>query len=488
MVRHGLAFVILALAQAIWFSASPSFAADQFDEADDEIRQQLTERIDKRRPVQPTTIDIRGWPLTLSGSYEIKLDNLRPANSRAELGRRDRLLLDHGVEGEAFYRLNSQLSLFAQLHLTQEKDLHSGRFERIADHYLERGEMWLYDKNIGGSNFSLEIGRLNFEDDRRWWWDKNLDALRVSHETDNVEITLALAQEIAGDRSDRADIAPEQQRVRRLIGEANWDWRRHHTLQFLLLHQNDGSRRNAVGHRVDNKRRDESDATLIWIGARASGAFDLAERGMIGYWLDAAWLRGKERRSEFNLIDADRSVVANVAQRKVRGWGFDSGVSWFIPARYETRLYAGYAYGSGDPNPGDETDRAFRQTGLATNEAGFGGAQRFPHYGIGLNPQLSNLKIVTLGAGLNILKSSSVDLVFHRYQLANSADAQRNARVDGALSGKNVGSGVDLVLAIEEWERLEFELSVSAFRAGSGFGENAGKRSYFGFAGMRIAF
>lgn len=164
--------------------------------------------------------------------------------------------------------------------------------------------MWLYDKNIGNSNFSLEIGRLNFEDDRRWWWDKNLDALRVSHETDNVEITLALAQEIVGDRSDRADIAPEQQRVRRLIGEANWDWRRHHTLQFLLLHQNDGSRRDAVGHRVDNKRGDESDATLTWIGARANGAFDLAERGTIGYWLDAAWLRGKERRSEFNLIDA----------------------------------------------------------------------------------------------------------------------------------------------------------------------------------------
>ena len=489
MIRRVLAVVLLPWAQAFCFTVTLSFAADdQIDDAGDELRKQLTERIDQRRPLQPTTFEVRGRLLTVSGSYEINLDNLRPANSRAELGRRDRLLLDHGVEAEAFYPLNSQWSLFAQLHLTQEKDLHAGRFERIADHYLERGEMWLYANNMGGSNFSLDIGRLDFEDDRRWWWDKKLDALRVSHETDHVEIVLAIAQEIASDRSDRSDIAPGQQRVRRLIGEATWDWQRNHALQFFLLHQNDGSLRDAVGNRVDNKRRDESDATLTWIGARASGAFDLAERGTIGYWLDAAWLRGKERRSEFNLIDADRSVVANHAQRKVRGWGFDSGVSWLIPTRYETRLYAGYAYGSGDPNPGDETDRAFRQTGLATNEAGFGGAQRFPHHGIGLNPELSNLKIVTLGAGLNILKSSSVDLVFHRYQLANSADALRNARVDGALAGKNVGSGVDLVLAIEEWERLEFELSVSAFRAGSGFGENAGKRSYFGFAGMRIAF
>ena len=90
MVRRGLAFAFLAWAQAIWFSASLSFATDQVDEADDDIRQQLTERIDKRRPVQPTTIDIRGRPLILSGSYEINLDNLRPANSRAKLGHRDR--------------------------------------------------------------------------------------------------------------------------------------------------------------------------------------------------------------------------------------------------------------------------------------------------------------------------------------------------------------------------------------------------------------
>jgi alginate production protein len=197
---------------------------------------------------------------------------------------------------------------------------------------------------------------------------------------------------------------------------------------------------------------------------------------------------GTERRTEFTAMDADRSVVTNVARRHIRGWGFDTGISWLLPTRQPTRLYGGYAYGSGDANTQDNTDHAFRQTGLATNEAGFGGAQRFAHYGIGLNPELSNLKVVTVGAGLNLLQSSSIDLVYHRYRLANSAESLRNARIDGTLVGKNIGSGVDLVIAIEEWERLEFEFSVSAFRAGRGFGEGAGKRSYFGFAGMRIAF
>ncbi len=489
MVRRVLALFLLAWAQAFLFPATLSYAEEEAEEeSDDELRKRLTERVDKRRPVQPFSIDVRGRPLTITGGYEVNLDYLRPANSKAELGRRDRLLLDHGVETEAYYSLNPQLSLFAQVHLAQEKDLISGRFERIADHYLERGEMWIHDKNIGGSNFSVDIGRLDFEDDRRWWWDKKLDALRVSHESEEAEITLALAQELASERSDRNDIAPEQQRVRRLIGEVSWDWHRHHALQFFLLHQHDGSRQEAIGDLIENKHRDESDATLTWIGARASGAFDLAARGVIGYWLDTAVVRGKERRLALESIDTTQNVVKNFARQRIRGWGYDTGVSWIIPARWETRLYAGYAYGSGDSSPEDGADRAFRQTGLATNEAGFGGVQRFAHYGIGLNPELSNLKIATIGAGFNFLKSSSIDLVYHRYRLAHSSQALRNARVDTPLAGKDIGNGIDLVLAIEEWERFEFEFSVSAFRAGRAFGGDAGKRSYFGFAGMRIAF
>lgn len=489
MVRRAVALILLVCAQAFLGVATLSHGQEEEeDESDDELRNRLTDRVDKRRPVQPFRIDILERPLTITGNYEINLDYLRPANGKAELGRRDRLLLDHGVEAEAFYPLNPQLSLFAQLRLAQEKDLLSGRFAKISDRYVERDEMWLYAQHLGGSNFSLDIGRLAFEDDRRWWWDQTLDALRVSHELDNVEITLAFAQELASERSDRDTIAPEQQRVRRLIGEASWDWRRDHALEFFLLHQNDGSRRDTVDDVVKDKRRDESDATLTWIGARASGAFDLAQRGVIGYWLDTAVVRGKERRLEFESIDAHQSVVESVVQQRIRGWGYDTGVNWILPARWETRLYAGYAYGSGDSNPENSVDHAFRQTGLFTNEAGFGGVQRFSHYGIALAPELSNLKIITLGAGVNFLKSSSIDLVYHHYRLAHAAESLRNASVDGTLVGKDIGSGIDLVLAIEEWERLEFEFSVSAFRAGRGFGDDAGKRSYFGFAGMSIAF
>ena len=43
----------------------------------------------------------------------------------------------------------------------------------------ERGETWLYMSHLFGSNFSLQVGRQNLREPRSWWWDKDLDALRL---------------------------------------------------------------------------------------------------------------------------------------------------------------------------------------------------------------------------------------------------------------------------------------------------------------------
>ncbi len=44
------------------------------------------------------------------------------------------------------------------------------------------------------------------------------------------------------------------------------------------------------------------------------------------------------------------------------------------------------------------------------------------------------------------------------------------------------------MLAIEEWQHLEFELIISAFRAGPAFGKEHGTWSYGGALAMRISF
>lgn len=107
-----------------------------------------------------------------------------------------------------------------------------------------------------------------------------------------------------------------------------------------------------------------------------------------------------------------------------------------------------------------------------------------------LDPELSNLKVLTVGGGISLLRSSSLDLVYHKYRLVESATFLRGARLDDTLTGEHRGLGdeIDIVLALEEWERVEFEFIASAFRAGRAFGGDEGRWSYRGFAAMRIAF
>jgi hypothetical protein len=350
--------------------------------------------------------------------------------------------------------------------------------------------MWLYSENIAGTHLNFDVGRLDFEDDRRWWWDDELDAARIAYERETFEIALAAARELGPDHSDQSDVDPDDERVFRLIGEGSWEWTPNHAVEAFLLYQDDHSRTESLETVVDAEREDGSDGRLTWIGARLTGVFDFETRGILGYWLDTALVVGDEKVIEYEELSRKQSQVEDLTRRDVRGWGLDAGVSWMLPLAWEPRVYAGYAFGSGDSTPEAGDDHSYRQTGIATNEAGFGGVERFAVYGIALDPELSNLGILTIGAGLSLLRSSSLDLVYHHYQLAEPAFVLRDSRLDSVLDGEHrkAGDGIDLVLAVEEWERFEFDLGVSAFRAGEAFGREKGTWSYGGFVVLTLAF
>ncbi len=463
---------------------------EAFEDEESDLRQRLTEREDKRRPLKPWSTEVAGHPLMISGEYELELAYFRRRILGEAVRQPHRFLLEQGLEVEAFYSFGRPLSLFAQFRVGMEEDLLSHTLDEVSGFYVERGELWLYSENIAGTHLNLDVGRLHFEDERRWWWDEELDAVRTAYETENVEISLALARELAPSRSDLNHIDPEHDRVLRLIGEASWDFRPNHTLELFLLHQNDHSPAERLGQVMSFEREDESDARLTWLGARLMGVFDLRAQGILGYWFDTALVRGEERFVEFEDFSRRHSVAEAILRRDVNGWAVDAGLSYILPLAWEPRFFAGYAIGSGDATPEAGDDRAFRQTGLHANEAGFGGVERFGHYGFLLDPELSNLRILTLGVGISLLRSSSLDLVYHRYRMLEPSSFLRDSRLEIALTGerRDLGCGVDLVLALEEWERLEFTFIGSAFRAGHAFGTHAGTWSYGGFVAMRIAF
>ena len=175
-------------------------------------------------------------------------------------------------------------------------------------------------------------------------------------------------------------------------------------------------------------------------------------------------MRGEERALDFGDPVDGRVEIEDIARHDVSGWAFDVGLDWLLPLPWEPRVFAGYAFGE----RGVPSDRRRRP-----NEAGFGGVERFHSYGLLLQPELANLGIVTAGAGIALFRSSSLDLVYHYYRLVEPAEELRDSLLQFQLDGEHraLGHGVDLVLAVEEWERFEFDIAVSALRTSNAFGE-----------------
>lgn len=456
------------------------------------LREQLTEREDETRVEKPWTVNLFGHPLTVLGQYEAALEYFDQLALGDVTNHYGQLLLEQEIELEAFYTLGPWLSFFVQPRLIWEEDLDSETPDAVSDIFVERGEMWLDSRNIAGLPLSLEVGRLNFEDDRLWWWDEDLDAVRIIYENrpETFEVALAAAQELFSARSDRSFVEPENEEVFRVIAESCWDWSPNHAVEFFGLYHYDHSRTEHAGTILNADREDESDAELFWFGIRASGARDFEKHGVLGYWLDTGGVVGDERLLETDEISPEKNVVDEVRSLDVCGWGLDAGVTYVFPVAADPRITVGYAFGSGDKNDDNRTDHAFRQTGLQGNETAFGGVQRFKGYGRILEPELSNLSIVTAGVGCSLFKWSSLDLLFHDYRLVMHADDLRDSKLEAELTSEHreLGQGVDLVLAIEEWTRVEFEISASTFRAGQAFGSDAGEWIFGTFAAVRVAF
>jgi hypothetical protein len=467
-------------------------AAAEESEAEEEaeLRERLTEREDQRRPEDPWSVEVFGRPLTVSGEYEVVFELADQVELGAFSRKASRALVEQELEIEAFYSFGPILSLFAQGRFGYTKELASDSPDQISDWWAERGEMWLYSEGLLFPGFVFEIGRLNYEDDRRWWWDVDLDAVRVAWETDEFEIVFSTAFELGASDSSLGYVEPDHDHVLRLLGEASWDWLPDQAVELFALHHDDDSRAEKPGTLVDIDREDDSDGHLTWIGGRLMGAWAAPSGDILGYWVDGAYVWGRETLIEFEDYSRRRSIVEGSSRQDVSGWAVDAGVTWILAAPCEPRFTLAYAVGSGADDPFDGTDGSFRQTGLESNEAGFGGVRSFSSYGFLLEPELSNLQVVTADVGFSIFDASSIDFVYHWYQQVEPADFLRDANLDTELTGRSrdVGHAIDVVLAVQELSWLEFDMVASAFRTGRSFGPDKHEWVFGGLFGITVVF
>lgn len=305
---------------------------------------------------------------------------------------------------------------------------------------LRVDELYFTIKNVTDP-FSFTLGRRNFEDARHWLYDTSMDVGIVGFRSGRFQAEASAGRAVSAD----LDFLQNEPRDRVETFMLYGDYRAFEGITF-------------AGYAITRDDRSGQDGTGTLYGVRSIGFPDQS----FSYWADAAILRGHDQ-----------------AGLAFRGYGFDVGATYrFFGVPFSPNITVGYAFGSGDKNPDDRTNHQFRQTGLQSNESRFAGLADFKYYGEALDPELSNLKIFTVGVGFRPFRDTSLDVIFHDYEMDRFAESLRNAGItaeanqDPATRSHDVGQGLDLVLGFRNVfgvRRLGVDVRAGRFFPGSAF-------------------
>ncbi len=288
-------------------------------------------------------------------------------------------------------------------------------------------EAHLYFRDVLVRGLDLQLGRQDFDEEREWLYDENLDAIRLFLRRDRLRYELFAATVLSGGD-------PREEDARYYGALVNTEYSDDWSLGAYAL---------SASSQLDGERR------ATHLGLRGLGEF--VDRN--DSWGELSFLTGRD------------------SGNTLTGWAFDVGNTW--SPRWAKRWYAtaGMAYGSGDRGTQDGRDSTFRQTGIHDNNAKLGGITSFRYYGELLRPELANLSIMTLGIGRRFGKRESVDLVFHKYAQDFArpflVDAELREDPDGLHT--DLGWEVDLVFGSRTYDRANIELVLGRFEPGAAF-------------------
>lgn len=296
-------------------------------------------------------------------------------------------------------------------------------------------ELYLLAKDIGGSGFALQVGRQDFDEPREWLFDEYLDAIRIYYY--NLKPVVFEAAYITH------SIAPLKEKARTwtdLFARVRWFRDRDNVLSAYLLTRSDS----------DEIRKRQP----RWYGLRYYGLIRNT-KASLRPWADWAIMRGEDKH------------------RTLKAWAVDAGATaTAVNIAGAPSLTVAYAIGSGDDTGSDPVDYRFRQTGYEDNVDRFGGITSVRYYGTVLDPELSNLKILTLGAGVRPIENASVELVYHSYRQHRPDRDIKGSRLSATPDGisDDIGWGLDLMVGVAHiWDRVRASWTLSWFNPGTTF-------------------
>lgn len=362
-------------------------------------------------------------------------------------GDNEQFILEPKLAAALTYQPNELLRLYLDLELARRIVTGSADTGESDKTSLGFKEAYVTLREVP-SGMTLQVGRQLFQDPLEWFYDQEIDAVRGYYRFANLALEGSVSEQgfVDEDFLNNDDI--DKVRNAFLVGHA------------ALGEETDGS-----AYLLFRDGRDRNSEDLAFFGIQAAG--EAAED--LSYWLNAAYVIG-------DLDDDDGS-------RDIRGYGLDLFGTYAPDLAWGPSLTLGFAFGSGDGDPDDGVDRNFRQTGLQSNNASFNGVTRFNYYGEAFGPELSNLAVFTLGAGLRPDEESSIDLVYHYYRQDEESDELRDSNLTAEPNGRSrdLGHEVDLVIGYLGLEDINAELIAGAFFPGQAFGNDADNAYFVSF-------
>lgn len=366
----------------------------------------------------------------LSLGADIELDPQLETNRNLNDNESDDLFqLKTKLTPGALLSVTPSLQIYTELRLTDLKMFIDDDNQESSDTNLDLRQGYLLWKRTAGLPLAIQVGRRRFQDDRQWLFDAQLDAVRTFYTPHRWEFDLSLSDKFSDEK-------PQEEAFNQFASVTRY---------FRV-----DSRVTAFAFRRD-RRNAPGDPTWLGLSLRDRTTHPIARQE---FWLDGALRRGSQERV------------------KLRGFGVDGGWTGELSVRWRPSITLAYAYGSGDDDPDGRSDNNFRQTGLQDNEAVFAGIRDFGFYGEALDPELSNIAIPTVAAGLHPSAHTSVELVYHHYERLKGNSPVRLALDAEPIDGKHaLGNEVDFIFGMDIGSHLNLKLTAGIFMPGRAFAD-----------------
>lgn len=333
-------------------------------------------------------------------------------------------------------------------------------------------------------DYQVEIGRIEYSDERQWWWDEYLDAIRLQFDINDIELMLASGSQQGRERTSDDFIDPEEEDISRLLASLHWNLPNEQQLSFYYLSQDDKSATYADTQVIAENKADDSDADLRWLGLTYQAVLEQDSIGDIDLRIGYAMLSGDEVVYDISDPAGNLVTIDDINSFDIDASAYEFSLEWQPTWMDEASIIYSYASGSGDANPGDATIDSFRQTGLHGNEADY------LYYGELYQPELSNIKIHSLGIQMQAFDDLDIVLLMHDYRQNKVATEMRDVAIDLDTNGpdRDLGSEFDLIAVYEIDDGLELEIVTAVFEAGAAYGANSGRKSRYWSIDLNYSF